>query len=151
MFLLILTEEQTDIDSNPGHDFYKVIVDSTTENVWNDRKDDMEDIEDIVITFKLLNHLFTAVTGQVYVSTDSTLGDTTVVKSSAIKILNEISMPGNDSLEVNMSDYYDLLFNFKPFRDQVKTGMFTAYTIVPHTLDIEFRDVVVMLTFSAGM
>lgn len=150
-WVIIYKVEQADIDSNPDHTFYKFTVDLTRESVWQDHKGDLDNIEDVAITFKLINHLSTVATGQVYVSTDSTLSDTTVVKSSAIKILDGISVPGNDSLYVNMADYYDLLLNFKPFRDVVKTGVFTAYAIVPNTLDIEFRDVVVVVTFSAGM
>ncbi len=131
--------------------FYKFTVDLTKKSVWEDHKDDLDNIEDIAITFKLANHGASTATGQVYVSPDSTLSDTSAVKTSATIILDGISVPGNDSLHVKMADYYDLLQNFETLRDLVKTGVFTAYAIVPNTFDVEFRDVVVVITFSASL
>ncbi len=90
-------------------------------------------------------------TGQVYVSSDSLLGDSAAVRSSATIILDGITVPGGDSLIVDMASYYDLLQNFDTLRDLVKTGMFTAYALVPDPLAVEFRDVLVVVTFSAGM
>jgi len=50
-----------------------------------------------------------------------------------------------------MADYYDILQNFDDLRDLVKTGVFTAYALVPAPLAMEFKNVVVVVTFSAGM
>ena len=127
--------------------FYKFTVDLTKETIWEDHKDDLDNIEDITFTFKLINQGDTPATGQVYVSPDDTL----TVMGSATIILDGISVPGNDSLLVDMAHYYDLLQNFETLRDLVKTGVFTAYAIVPNTLNVKFRDVVVVITFSAGL
>lgn len=131
--------------------FYKFTVDLTKESIWEDHKDDIDDIEDISFTFKLINHGTSAATGQVYVSSNSTLSDTSAVKDSATIILDGISLPAGDSLHVTMAHYYDLLQNFETLRDLVKTGVFTAYAIVPNTLNVKFRDVVVVITISAGL
>lgn len=127
--------------------FYKFTVDLTKETIWQDHKDDLDNIEDIAFTFKLINQGADTATAQVYVSPDDTL----TVMGSATIILDGINVPGNDSLLVDMAHYYDLLQNFETLRDLVKTGVFTAYAIVPNTLNVKFRDVVVVITFSAGL
>jgi hypothetical protein len=148
-WVIIYKVEHEDIQAKPG--FYKFVVNLTAEPVWEDHKDDLDDIEDVSITFKLTNPFISPVTGQVYVSSDSLLGDSAAVKSSATIILDGITIPGGDSLIVDMASYYDLLQNFDTLRDLVKTGMFTAYALVPDPLAVEFRDVVVVVTFSAGL
>jgi len=153
-WVIIYMVDNEDVVAAQG--FYKFTVDITEESVWKDHKDDLDNIEDIAITFKLINNLSSAATARVYVSDDGTLSDTSAVKSSATIILDGISVPGNDSLQVEMAGYYDLLQNFEVLRDLVKTGIFTAYGIVPDMgiapdIDVEFRDVVVIVTFSAGL
>jgi len=149
-WVIIYEVDEADIDSGHQH-FHKFTVDLTTKSIWEDHKDDIDDIEDISFTFKLINHGASTATGQVYVSSNSTLSDTSAVKASATIILDGISLPAGDSLHVTMAHYYDLLQNFETLRDLVKTGVFTAYAIVPNTLNVKFRDVVVVVTFSAGM
>ena len=148
-WVIIYEVEEADIHATQH--FYKFTVDLTKESIWEDHKDDIDDIEDITFTFKLANHGASAATGQVYVSSNSTLSDTSAVKASATIILDGISVPGNDSLQVTMAHYYDLLQNFETLRDLVKTGVFTAYAVVPDTVNVKFRDVVVMITISAGL
>ncbi len=131
--------------------FYKFTVDLTKESVWQDHKDDLDNIEDIAITFKLTNNLSDTATGKVYVSSEDTLSNASSVENSATIILDGLSVPGNDSLHVNMAHYYDLLQNFETLRDLVKIGVFTSYAIVPDTVNVKFRDVTVVVTFSAGM
>ena len=147
----VIIYEVEEADIHASQHFYKFTVDLTQESIWQDHKDDLHNIEDIAITFKLINYGDATATGQVYVSDDSTLSDTATVKSSATIILDEISVPPGDSIYVHMVGYYDLLQNFETLRDLVKSGVFTAYAIVPNTLYIEFRDVVVVVTFSAGI
>lgn len=136
---------------HPSQPFYKFSVDLTTESVWQDHKDDLDNIEDIAITFKLFNPGGTEITGQAYVSSDSTLGDSAAVVNSATIILDGISVPAGDTLHVAMAHYYDLLQNFEALRDLVKTGVFTAYAIVPEPFEGGLFDVTVVVTFSAGM
>ncbi len=133
-------------------DFYKFTVDLTTESVWEDHKDDLDNIEDVAFTFKLVNNGGTDMTGQVYVSPSSTLDSASVVDpDSATIILDGIGVDAGDSLHVTLGNYYDFLLNFEILRDLVMTGVFTAYAIVPDPVDVEFRNVVVVVTFSAGM
>jgi hypothetical protein len=153
-WVIIFIADDEDIEAGEG--FYKFKVDITQESVWQDHHDDLDNIEDISITFKLTNNLSGAATARVYVSDDSALSDTTAVKSSATLILSGISVPGNDSLHVNLAGYYNLLQHFDELRDLAKTGVFTAYGIIPDMgvepdLDVLFEDVVVIVTFSAGM
>lgn len=148
-WVIIYAVPEGDVD--PYEDFHKFTVDLTTEDVWQDHQDDLDDIEDIAITFKVINPLISPATGQVYVSSDSLLADSASVVGSATLILDGFTIPGEDSLQFMMADYYDLLQNFEAFRDLVKTGVFTAYAIVPEPLDMEFKNVVVIVTFSAGM
>lgn len=132
-------------------DFYKFTVDLTTKSVWEDHKDDLHNIEDVAFTFKLVNNGGTDVTAQVYVSDNSTLSDSAAVVDSATIILNGIGVDAGDSLHVTLGDYYDFLLNFEALRDLVEGGVFTAYAIVPDPVHVQFRDVIVVVTFSAGM
>jgi len=145
-WVIIYEVDEADIEKDDEHNFYKFTVDLTTESIWEDHKDDLDNIEDITFTFKLINQGNTPATGQVYVSPDDTL----TVMGSATIILDGISVPAGDSLHVTMAHYYDLLQNFETLRGLVKTGVFTAYAIVPD-MSVKFRDVVVVVTFSAGM
>ncbi len=147
----VIIYQVEDEDISATEHFYKFTVDLTTESVWEDHQDDFDNIEDVAFTFKLINQGGDTAQAQVYVSADSTFSDTTTVKDSAVIILNGLNVPPGDSLNVNMAHYYDLLENFETLRGLVKGGLFTAYAIVPNTLEIEFRDVVVVVTFSAGL
>jgi hypothetical protein len=148
-WVIIYKVDQADIQAKPG--FYKFTVDLTTEDIWQDHKDDIDDIADISITFELANRGAESATGRVYVSSDSTLADTTAVKSSATIILDGISVAAGDTLQMTMAHYYDILQNFDTLKDLVKSGVFTAYAIVPNTLYIKFFDVIVVVTISGGL
>lgn len=148
-WVIIYKVDDEEIQAN--QDFHKFSVDITQEDVWKEHKDHLDDIEDVSITFKLINPFISPAVGQVYVSSDSSLSDSAAVTSSATIILDGITIPGGDSLRVDMAHYYDLLQNFKTLRDLVKTGVFTAYALVPAPLAIELHDVVVVVTFSAGL
>jgi hypothetical protein len=138
-------------DISQGANFHKFNVDLTDEDVWQDHHDNLDNIEDVAITFKLVNDLPTEATGRVYVSSDSVLSDTTAVKSSATLVLDGITVPANDSLQIDFAYYYDILQNFEEFRDLVKTGVFTVYALVPNPVYVHVRHAVVVVTFSAGI
>ncbi len=149
-WVIIYEVEEADIDC-PGS-FYKFTVDLTEEDIWKDHKDDIDNIPDISLTFKLANTGTDTLTGRVYVSPSSTLDDTTEVKDSATIILDGISVAPGDTLQMTLAHYYDLLQNFDTLKDLVKTGKFTAYAIVPNApLNMEFSDVIVVVTISAGL
>ncbi|KPK99739.1 MAG: hypothetical protein AMJ91_06540 [candidate division Zixibacteria bacterium SM23_73_3] len=148
-WVIIYAVDKEDIDTSEH--FHKFTVDLTKESVWQDHKDDLDNIEDVAFTFKLINPFLSPATGQVYVSSDSTLSDSAAVASSATIILDGITIPGGDSIHVTMAHYYDLLQNFETLRGLVKSGVFTAYALVPAPLAIELRNVVVVVTFSAGL
>jgi len=148
----VIIYEVDDADVDPDTSFYKFTVDLTGEDVWEDHKDDIDDIADISFTFKLANTGDNTITGQVYVSSNDTLDDTTEVKSSATIILDGISVAAGDTLQMTLAHYYDLLQNFDTLKALVKSGIFTAYAIVPNAPNgMEFFDVIVVVTISAGL
>jgi hypothetical protein len=140
-----------DEDIFAGEGFHKFDVDITGESVWQDHKDNLHNVEDVAMSFKLINNLSTEATAKVYVSSDNTLSDSTAVKSFATLVLDGLTIPANDSLHVDLAYYYDVLQNFETLRDLVKTGVFTAYAIVPDPQNVHVRYVVAVVTFSAGM
>jgi hypothetical protein len=146
----VITFEVDDQDIHASESFYKFSVNLNDNSDWNDNKDKLDNIEDVVFTFWLKNRSSNTMTGQVYVSDDSTLSSISAVQSSATLILDNISVPANDSLYVDMAHYYDLLQNFDALRDIVKPGVFTAYGIVPNPLQGDLYDAVVIVTVSAG-
>ncbi len=149
-WVIVYHVEDANID--PEDSFYRFAVDLTGEEVWQDHKDDIDDIADVSFTFKLANTGANTITGRVYVSPDSTLGDTLAVDTSATIILDGISGPPNDTLEMTLAHYYDLLQNFETLKDLVKSGVFTAYAIVPNAPNnMKFFDVWVVVTISAGL
>jgi hypothetical protein len=138
-------------DIHASQHFYKFTVNLENNDDWKNNKDKLNSIEDMVFTFKLANPGASPITGQVYVSTDSTLSDTTAVKSHATLILDGITVPAYDTLYVNMEHYYDLLHNFDTLRDLVKGGVFTTYGIVPNPFVGGLFDAVVIVTVDAGL
>ncbi len=140
-----------DEDINPGVGLHKFDVDLTDEDVWVDHHDNLDNIEDVAMTFRFINELSTEATGRIYVSSDNSLADTAAVKSSATLVLDGLTIPANDSLQVDLAFYYDILQNFETLRDLVKTGVFTAYAIVPNSTEVYIHHMVVVVTFSAGV
>jgi hypothetical protein len=138
-------------DIHASQHFYKFTVNLEDNDDWKDNKDKLNSIEDMVFTFKLANPGSDSITGQVYVSKDSTLSDTTAVKGHATLILDGITVPPGETLSVNMAHYYDLLHNFDTLRDLVKGGVFTAYGIVPNPFAGGLFDAVVIVTIDAGL
>ncbi|MFQ6032165.1 MAG: hypothetical protein ACE5K2_04510 [Candidatus Zixiibacteriota bacterium] len=149
-WVIIYEVDQADIQTEQG--FYKFTVDLTEEEIWQDHKDDIDDIADVSITFNLANHdSADTATGRVYVSSDTNLTTPAEVESLATIILGGISVAPGDTLQMTMAHYYDILQNFDTLKDLVKSGVFTAYAIVPNTLYVEFFDVVVVVTISGGL
>jgi hypothetical protein len=138
-------------DITAGEGFHKFDVDITGESIWQDHKDNLHNVEDVALSFKLINELSTEATARVYVSSDNSLADSNAVKSSATLILDGLTVPANDSLQVGFAFYYDVLQNFETLRDLVKTGVFTAYALVPDPQNVHIVYVVAVVTFSAGM
>lgn len=134
-----------------GEGFHKFDVDITGESIWQDHKDNLHSVEDVALSFKLINHLSTEATAKVYVSSNNSLADSNAVKSSATLILDGLTVPANDSLHVSFAFYYDVLQNFETLRDLVETGVFTAYAIVPDPQNVKVRYAVAVVTFSAGL
>lgn len=148
----VIIYEVEDANIHPSQSFYKFTVDLTEEDIWKDHKDDIDDIADISFTFKLANTGDDTLTGRVYVSSDSVLADTAAVKSSATIILDGITVASGDTLQMTLAHYYDLLQNFGTLKNLVKSGKFTAYAIVPNAPnDMEFFDVIVVVTISGGL
>jgi hypothetical protein len=139
-----------DEDIFAGEGFHKFDVDITGESVWEDHKDNLHNVEDVALSFKIINDASTEATARVYVSSDNMLSDSTAVKSSATLILDGITVPAYDSLHVDFAYYYDVLQNFETLRDLVKTGVFTAYALVPDPQNVDVRYAVAVITFSAG-
>lgn len=146
----VITYEVDNQDIHAPGPFYKYTVNLNDNSDWNDNKDKLDNIEDVVFTFKLANPGSTVMTGQVYVSPDSTLNTIAAVESTATLILDGISVPAHETLYVDMAHYYDLLHNFNALRDIVKPGVFTAYGIVPNPIQGDLFDAVVIVTVSAG-
>ncbi len=146
----VITFEVEDQNIHASGPFYKYSVNLNDNSDWNDNKDKLDNIEDVVFTFKLVNPGDTVMTGQVYVSPDSTLNTIAEVESTATLILDKISVPAHETLYVDMTHYYDLLENFDALRDIVKPGVFTAYGIVPNPIQGNLYDAVVIVTVSAG-
>lgn len=145
-----------DATVHPHSSFYSFPVDLTGEEVWQDHKDDIDDIADVSFTFKLANTDTTdtarTIIGRIYISSDSTLGDTLAVDTSATIILDGMSVPPGDTLQMTLAHYYDLLQNFDTLKNLVKTGIFTVYAIVPNAPNnMKFFDVWVVVTISAGL
>ena len=140
-----------DEDIQQGVGLHKFDVDLTDEDAWEDHKDNLDNIEDVAMTFMFINEMDTEASGRIYVSSDDALSDTNAVKSSATLILDGLTIPAEDTLHVNLAYYYDVFQNFEALRDLVKTGAFTAYAIVPSSTEVYIRHMVVLVTFSASM
>jgi hypothetical protein len=144
-----VADEEID-NTHPGLNVFH--VDLTEEDAWEDHKDNLDNIEDVAMTFRFVNtSLENEATGRIYVSSDNSLTDTTEIKATATLILDGLTVPINDSLEVDLAFYYDVFQNFEALRDLVKTGAFTGYAIVPDETQVHVRHFVVVVTFSASV
>jgi hypothetical protein len=148
-WVIVYAVADEDIDQGVG--LHKFDVDLTQEDVWKDHKDNLDNIEDVAMTFNLVNELPTEATGRIYVSSDNSLTDTTAIKASATLILDGLIVPANDSLKVDLAYYYDVFQNFEALRDLVKTGAFAGYAIVPNSTQVYIRHFIVVVTFSASI
>ncbi len=148
-WVIIYAVADEDIHQSTG--LHKFDVNLTDEDVWKDHKDNLDNIEDVAMTFNLVNEMGTEATGRIYVSSDNSLTDTTAIKASATLILDGLTVPANDSLKVDLAFYYDVFQNFEALRDLVKTGVFTGYAIVPNSTQVHIRHFIVVVTFSASV
>jgi hypothetical protein len=143
-----VADEEID-NTHPGLNVFD--VDLTDEDVWTDHKDNLDNIEDVAMTFNFINEMDTEATGRIYVSSDNSLTDTTAIKATATLILDGLTIPAGDTLQVDLAFYYDVFQNFEALRDLVKTGAFTGYAIVPNSTEVYIRHFVVVVTFSASI
>jgi hypothetical protein len=148
-WVVVFAVADEDIHEDVG--LHKFDVDLTDEDAWSDHKDNLDNIEDVAMTFNLVNEMDTEATGRIYVSSDNSLTDTTAIKASATLILDGLTVPASGSLKVDLAYYYDVFQNFEALRDLVKTGSFTGYAIVPDSDHVKISHFVVVVTFSASV
>jgi hypothetical protein len=126
-------------------------VDLTTNETWQDHKDNIEDIIDVKFKVTITNHEATAATGEVYVSKDhyTTLTDVT---TSATRVLHGISIDPGATRTIDFDESVAYRENLSTLLDLVKDGEFYVYGIAESTpFSIEIMDgSQLLITLSAG-
>lgn len=126
-------------------------IDLTSDETWQDHKDNIQNIVDVKFEVEIENLLGTTATGEVYMSATEY---TTVaaVRANAIRILYGIEVPGNSSTTVSFEESAQYQENLSEALDLLETGQFYIYGIaenIPFSVNIP-QGSRLLVTFSAG-
>jgi hypothetical protein len=125
---------------------------------WDDHKDDIQSIQDIKFEAKIINHLGTSITGQVYILDAELPGTPSAqdVIDNGVLFLSEIIVDGNSEREITFSESADFISNLDEVLTLIEDGLFCIYGIAesaPFDFTITGIDEDgsrIMITFSAG-
>ncbi len=129
-------------------DFSKFYVDLTTESEWNDHKDEIKDIDNVGFQLWVTNSGATAVTGQLFASTDSSYADTAAVRDSATLVLDGLTLPPGATY-VDWPSSLTYLREVDKLKQLVEGGTFAIYaltTTLPFTITVDSATVIVTVT-----
>ncbi|GAB4315013.1 MAG: hypothetical protein Kow0074_02370 [Candidatus Zixiibacteriota bacterium] len=126
-------------------------VDLTTNETWQDHKDDIQSIVDAKFEVTITNNLGTTASGEVYVSDQGnlTLED---LDTKATRILFGIEVPGNQSVTIGFNESAQYQENLQTLLDLAETGQFYLYGVAASTpFNIEIQQGSrILVTLSAG-
>jgi hypothetical protein len=135
---------------NSDHeDFDYYTVDMTSNEDWNNHKDDIKRIENVGFQLWITNDGLSTVSGEMYATADTTIyADTTEVKDNATLIFSGLNLaPGKTYVDWATSLGY--IKNLSTIRSLVQGGKFTVYgmtTTLPYNVTIDSARVIVTLT-----
>jgi len=126
-------------------------IDLTTNETWNDHKDDIQNIVDVKFKVTIRNLASTPASGEVYVSKTS-YSTAPAVKASATRILQGIVIPASSTRTIGFDESATYRENLDTLLDLVKDGQFYIYGIAGDpTFNIEIKTgSQLLVTFSAG-
>ena len=130
--------------------FHKQQINLSSNQTYNDHKDQIKDITDIGFALKIENNSALTASGELYLSDESTYTTASQVKSNATLILTGISVPANSTKSINWSESYQYIRNLGALKEQVKSGSFRVYALIDSApLNLRIYDASLIITFAA--
>jgi hypothetical protein len=150
----VVTVMYEDIDLATGDDFYYQAVDVTTEEDWEDHKDDIKDIDNIGFELWMDNNSGQAITSHIYVAPfSSTLNATSTkaqVMADGIKVFS-LPLPNQQDIFIGYAESFDYVSNIQQFRDLAESGQFKFFAFSDNSpIDFAIDSAKVIVTVSAG-
>jgi hypothetical protein len=130
--------------------FYQQNLDLTTNQTYNEHKDQIKDITDVGFALKIENNSNLTAGGELYITDDGNLTTPAEVKNNATVVLTGVSVEPNSTKSINWSESYQYVRNLDVIKEQVKSGSFWVYALVDHApLNLRIYDASVIVSFAA--
>lgn len=133
--------------------FYHYSVDLTDEPDWEDHKDDIDAIDAVGFEFTITSYSDATTTFNAWVTGAGTnYGSVEEIAANATKIINDLTVPANDSLTITYVQSLGHITNLEALKALVKTGQFEYYGTSTNNPDNVFdvTDGKVVVTLSAS-
>jgi len=129
---------------------YAQQIDVTTNQTWQNHKDQVKDITDIGFALKIENNSSLTAAGELYITDNGALTTPAEVKSNATLILTGISVAPNTTKTITWSESYQYIRNLATIKEQVRSGSFWVYALVDNApLDLRVYNGSLIVTFTA--
>lgn len=130
--------------------FYKEHLDLTTNQTYNEHRDQIKDITDVGFALKIENNSNLTASGELYITDDGNLTTPAEVKNNGIVVLTGISVEPNSAKSINWSESYRYIRNLDVIKAQVKSGSFWVYALIDQApLNLRIYDASVIVSFAA--
>ena len=129
---------------------YTQQIDVTTNQTWQEHKDQIKDITDIGFAMKIENNSSLTAAGEIYLTDSGNLATPAEVKSNATLILTGISVAPNSTKIITWSNSYQYIRNLAIIKEQIRSGSFWVYALVDNApLNLRVYDGTLIVTFTA--
>ena len=152
-FISVIVIVDEDFTTRTGFYFYD--VDLTEEDVWNDHKDEIKDIDLVGFELWITNETGTADTFTVYVADlQSTLDGSSTrseVDSVATLAVNGLPVAPSGQTHITYGQSFKYLSNIGTLKNLVETGKFKLFAFVTSpTADVTIDSLRVIVTLTVG-
>ena len=142
--------ENANIGTTTNTNVNKYDVDLTTNEDWQDNKDDIISIDAVAIVACIFNNLSADNSGEVWWSEDPNLTTADAVRNNSIRLMKSPVLPGDKKSVIKWADAFQYMENEDTIIDEVLTGdgKFTLYGIAektPFDMDVD-AEVVLTIT-----
>lgn len=153
-FVMVIAGTSTIQSTDNNLDY--LAVDLTTNDTWEEHKDDIQGIVDVKFECRFENNLASPADGELWISTEL-YGTVQQVRDNATRVFSGLNLGGNEDRDVSFSESADYIENLDVALDLLESGQFYVYGIAA---DVPFNVTVrgvgsedyarFMITFTAG-
>jgi len=144
--IVVVIDNLADVTGQTNTTFNPRAVDLTENSDWKEHKDQLNSVDDIGFACTIVNHESSVATGQIWIS-EKNYTTPADVAAHAVKILDGILVPANDSTSIEWKESADYLSNFDAAKTIVYTEKFNLYFMVKETpFHIDVKDIILFLS-----